>query len=149
MPLDSKPAQSRFSKFRLLRFIPAVLWMAVIFMLSSRSGGELGAWLPYFHHMLPGLQSFDPMHYAAYFILALTVAFGLGPLAWTWKGCLLNVAICVLYGFTDEWHQMFVPNRSPDLADIWRDAAGASAAGVLLVVCRRLRPRKLAKNYRA
>lgn len=123
--------------------------MAVIFGLSSRSGGELGSWLPYVHQVLPGLRNFDPMHYAAYFVLALTVAIGLGSLAWTWKGCLLNIAICVLYGIADEWHQSFVPNRSPDLADIWRDAAGAAAASVMLVICRRLRPRKLARNYRA
>lgn len=135
---------------RLIRFIPAIVWMAVIFVLSGKSGSELGGWLPYVNRVIPGLQGFDPMHYAAYFVLALAVAFGLGPLSWTFRGCFMNIAICVLYGITDEWHQSFVPGRSPEWADVWRDAVGSAAAGIMLLIYGRLRrPRKLAKNYRA
>jgi len=29
-----------------------------------------------------------------------------------------------LYGITDEWHQMYVPGRTPDLADWIADVVG-------------------------
>ncbi|MEZ4273606.1 MAG: VanZ family protein [Myxococcota bacterium] len=33
--------------------------------------------------------------------------------------------ITILYGLVDEFHQSFVPGRSPDLLDALADAAGA------------------------
>lgn len=150
MPRRTRPSDRHAFAIRWIRFLPAVLWMAVIFILSGRSGDELGTWLPYVNRVIPGLTGFDPMHYAAYFVLALTVAYGLGALSATWKGFLLNVAICVLYGMTDEWHQSFVPNRSPEWADLGRDAAGSAAAAVIVLFIGRLRrKRHPAKNYSA
>jgi VanZ family protein len=153
LPKHTRPSAGRKYSIRWIRFLPAVLWMAVIFILSSRSGSELSTWMPYVNRVLPGLKGFDPMHYVAYFVLALTVAYGLGSLSWTWKGFLLNVVICVLYGLSDEWHQSFVPNRSPEWADIGRDAIGSAAAGSIVLLAgrwRRLRrTHKPAKNYRA
>lgn len=32
--------------------------------------------------------------------------------------------IGILYGMSDEWHQMYVPGRTPDLADWLADAFG-------------------------
>jgi len=117
--------------------------MAAIFLLSARSGGELDTWLPYFRTVLPGLQSFDPMHYAAYFALALTLAYGFGSSAFTWRGAAWIVVICVLYGATDEWHQSYVPNRTPDWHDVWHDTIGAAAACALLLAYRYARkPRR-------
>ncbi|TJY43292.1 hypothetical protein E5161_05185 [Cohnella pontilimi] len=127
--------------FRWRRCVPAVVWMAVIFALSSRSGGQLNEWLPFFRGIFPGLQSFDPMHYAAYFILALTVAYAFGAYAFTLKGCLWNVALCVIYGLSDEWHQAFVPNRSPDPLDLWHDAVGAVSACAILLLIKLFRQR--------
>jgi len=151
LPKKVRRAADPSSAIRWNRFLPAVLWMAVIFTLSSRSGDDLGTWLPYVNRVIPGLAGFDPMHYAAYFVLALTIAYGQGErLASSWKGFLLNVAICVLYGISDEWHQSFVPGRSPEMADIWRDAAGSAAgAGLALGIGLFRRRRRHAKNYSA
>lgn len=38
------------------------------------------------------------------------------------------VALCVLYGVSDEWHQSFVPGRSPGATDLAADALGAAVA---------------------
>lgn len=102
--------------------------MAVIFALSARSGGELDSWLPWFQELMPQLQSFDPVHYAAYFALAFTFAFGFGFRRMNVWRCLLAVLLSVAYGATDEWHQSFVPRRSPDAADLLHDGIGAAAA---------------------
>jgi hypothetical protein len=144
--LTPKPDSAR--KRRFWRFLPAAVWMAVIFILSARSGGELNSWLPWVQGMLPGLESFDPMHYAAYFVLALTLGYGFGSSAFTWRGCLSIMAVSVLYGVTDEWHQFYVPNRSPDVQDLRNDAIGAALACLLLMLYRLVRKRTFSNNYR-
>lgn len=122
--------------------------MAAIFALSHRSGGELNAWLPMFRAWLPGLQSFDPMHYAAYFALALCWAFGFGSYSMTWRGAAWILVLCVLYGATDEWHQAYVPNRSPDWLDLWHDTVGAAAACAILLIWRYARDARDARKRR-
>jgi hypothetical protein len=120
-----------------LRFIPAAAVMIAIFVLSSRTGNELDNWLPWAQKWLPFLTDFNPMHYVAYFGLALALAFGFGWRSATWQGCLLNIAICVVYGITDEWHQSYVPMRSPDVNDLLHDAIGAAVAAVIVfIVCK-------------
>ena len=49
--------------------------------------------------------------------------------------------LTVLYGASDEWHQMYVPMRTAELHDLIADAIGAFAAGISLkawVIIRRL-----------
>ncbi len=36
-----------------------------------------------------------------------------------------SVVFCSLYGFSDEWHQSFVPGRMSDIADWVADTIGA------------------------
>ncbi|BBI34570.1 hypothetical protein KCTCHS21_39690 [Cohnella abietis] len=108
----------------------------------------MDSYLPWVQKWLPGLSDFNPMHYVAYFILGLTVAFALGRRAGTWLGVLLNIAFCVLYGLSDEWHQSFVPKRSPDPLDLLHDGMGAAAASLLVFLIFSLVNRKKSKNYR-
>ena len=100
---------------RLLPWLPAAAWAAVIFGLSSRPtlpGPEL-----------PGVDKVA--HFGAYALLAWLLAFAAGrsrlPIA-------LAVVLGLLYGATDEIHQSFVPGRSPDVLDWFADAAGVAAA---------------------
>ena len=49
----------------------------------------------------------------------------------SWKGVTASaafgaVALAVLYGFTDELHQSFVPGRVADIADLIADGVGAT-----------------------
>ena len=47
---------------------------------------------------------------------------------------LITVIFTMVYGISDEFHQSFVPSRSPDLWDVVADTAGAVlvSAGVYL-----------------
>ncbi|QMV44860.1 hypothetical protein FPL14_03155 [Cohnella cholangitidis] len=121
--------------------------MIAIFISSSRSGEQLDSVLPWFQKWLPGLADFNPMHYVAYFILGLTVAFAMGRRSTAWSGFVINVLICVLYGVTDEWHQSFVPMRSPDPLDLLHDGMGAAAAALLVLLVSKLRHKRGSRNY--
>ncbi|ALS27428.1 VanZ family protein [Paenibacillus sp. 32O-W] len=119
---------------RLWRWLPAVAWMAVIFVLSGREGDELNTVLPLFQQWMPWMESFDWGHYFAYFILALAFDFALGGRADRWSGKLLIVALCGLYGVTDEYHQSFVDGRTPDVLDLRNDCIGAAMAVALTAI---------------
>lgn len=129
------------------RYVPALVCMLTIFFTSSRSGDQLDTVLPWVQKWFPALTDFNPMHYVAYFALGLTVAYAMGRRAATWLGCLLNVLLCVLYGLTDEWHQSYVPMRSPDPLDLLHDGIGAAAAGLLVLLIFSLNRRGGSRYY--
>lgn len=59
-------------------------------------------------------------------LAALTYAALRVSLPWNWQiVALLSLAIAVIYGLTDEWHQSYVSSRSADIRDVGRDAVGA------------------------
>jgi VanZ family protein len=92
----------------------ALAWMATIFWLSSAPRD----FLP------PGLAGTfvgNAAHAPIYGLLALLAARASGSPA-------AGLAIAVLYGITDEWHQSFVPGRTSSVFDLATDAIGATAA---------------------
>lgn len=119
---------------RLIRFLPAVVWMAVIFVLSSRTGDEINTMLPFFQRWFPGMTDFNWGHFVSYFILAVTIDYGIGAKAerWSLKACI--VLICGLYGVTDELHQSMVGGRMMDAADVRNDCIGAALWTIASVV---------------
>ncbi|HEY0152734.1 MAG TPA: VanZ family protein [Longimicrobium sp.] len=100
-----------------LRWAPALLCMAAIFVASARPTIRL-----------PDVDNSDKMlHFAAYAGLGALLAYGGAASA---AGRLPLIAIGTLYGASDEVHQSFVPGRTPDLLDWVADTLGA-IAGVL------------------
>jgi VanZ family protein len=96
---------------------PPVALSAVIFFLSSRSTLPMPT---------PAFAGADKVgHFAVYAVLGWLLARG----AWmTGLSPWWAVAIGVLYGATDEFHQSFVPGRTPEFLDWVADAAGVMAA---------------------
>jgi VanZ family protein len=97
--------------------------MAVIFFLSSLSDAPLP----------PGMSD-KSGHGLGYMVLGLTLVRAMAgglPRRITWNVALGAIAITVGYGVLDEFHQSFVPGRSSDVADLYADAAGATAGAVL------------------
>ena len=126
--------QTNHVRRSLLRWIPALLWMGVIFWLSSRTGDQLGGMIPWFQKFLPFMNSFDWGHFVAYYILALLMAYAFGAKAEHWSFKALVVLLCVLYGVTDEYHQSFVDGRTPDAKDVRNDGIGALLAMLTLSI---------------
>lgn len=132
------------------RWLPAVLWMAVIYLASADAGsgessGALTAWLL----QALGLR-LDPAagasvehllrkagHLTEYAILASLLAWAIasgGP--WRPSTLLQAWLIALGYAHSDEWHQAFVPHRGPAWTDVWIDATGAALALLLLALAR-------------
>lgn len=111
---------------RLLFFLPPLLYMGLIFFLSSRPAPEFFQGWP----MYWGLKS---VHLGEYGLLALlwvvTLLRGtILPLRHLYPLCVL---LTFLWGVSDEWHQAFVPGRTASLDDVLTDlvAAVLCAAG--------------------
>ena len=116
---------------KLIRWIPAAIWILVIYYLSSQTGDHLNALLPFFRKWLPFISGFNWAHFAAYFILALTFYWGLGSGYSNIKGKIIVVVLCLFFGITDEYHQSFVEGRLSDVMDLRNDTIGAALAMLL------------------
>ncbi len=144
-PNNRNRSASQWTVRRLLRFIPAVVWMAVIFALSSRTGDEIGAFLPFFQRMFPFMTDFNWGHFVSYFILAMTLDYGIGAKADRLPVKAAIVLIAGLYGISDEYHQSFVGGRTPDWIDVRNDMIGAAIwTAAIAIPALRKRWRKLA-----
>jgi len=104
----------------LFYWFPAMAWMAFIYYLSSRTGEQLSSIFPF-------VKDFNPGHILAYFILAWLVFWPLrrGNCS---RPYLKTIIVCLIYGISDEFHQYFVPTRTPDVHDLLRDLLGAAIA---------------------
>ena len=104
---------------------PACLLMAVIFGVSSLS-------------TLPSSTtniSDKLLHGLTYALLGALILRGLANAQWqlvTGATATLASLLATLYGCSDEFHQSFVPGRSPEITDVLFDAVGATCAVVLL-----------------
>lgn len=122
--------------FIITYWLPPLGWALLIFELSSQS--LTGFTLPFTH--------FDKLiHIVVYGILCLLLyrAFIHAQEDW-WreKAVILSILFSILYGISDEIHQMFVPMRMPDAADLLADGMGAGLSQIGLWSIRSLRFRK-------
>jgi VanZ family protein len=115
------------NKNRLLKWIyfggPALAYAALIFFLSSLSK---------FPEEVPSFFGFDKMvHFVEYFVL--------GFLLYRWfatvdqfsgksRVLIATMVVGIIYAFTDEWHQAFVPGRDSSFWDVLFDSSGVFAA---------------------
>jgi VanZ family protein len=113
-------------------WIPAIGWALLIFILSSIPGA---AFPP------SKLLSYDKLVHAAVYAVLGALVFVAVPRRWSQKTSVLvflSGGMATVYGFTDEFHQMFVPGRFADLRDVLADAVGgfvgALAASMLVAM---------------
>lgn len=105
---------SRFSLVRVLRAVPAVAWAAGVWWLSSLSDPPGSGLLD-----LPHLDK--AAHAGLFFVqTALLRLAGLRVVP--------ALLVALGLGVADELHQATVPGRSPQLADLAADVAGAVLA---------------------
>lgn len=114
-------------------WLPVAVWCLVIFTASTShfTAENTSRWVvPLLGWLFPGasvaaLQTGGFLvrkfaHFTEYGVLFLLLVRGplRGRAAWA-------VAICALYAMTDEFHQIFVPMRTPSIYDVALDSTGA------------------------
>lgn len=110
----------------LRRWVPPLLWMALIFYLSAQPDlpSAPGPWLDRVVKKMG--------HAAAYGVLAWLYLRALrGSVRGQHVLRLLCWGLAVAYGLSDELHQVYVPGRTGRLSDVAIDAAGAGGAILL------------------
>ena len=107
--------------------------MAAIFMGSSFSDTSY----------VPPALSDKVLHLAAYALLGATLLHAFSDARVervTGARVLAAILAAFVYGLSDEFHQSFVPGRTPDAMDVVADALGAATGvGVLWLTGRRFR----------
>jgi len=138
------------SKHRLSRYGPLVLWAALIFIGSSDllSASHTSAFLVRpLHWLLPHASDATLAaihflirkagHFTEYAILAALAARAFRTSSrtllrkrWFW----ISLLLIVIYSLSDEFHQSFVPSRTPSIYDSMIDSVGGLTALVLLAI---------------
>ena len=136
--------------------MPAILWMTIIFLGSSDmlSAEHTSRFLVPFLRWLDPQISFATLnaiqlgirklgHLTEYAILAMLLWRALhGGTRWQMKMSILflvAVLACAIFAASDEFHQSFVPSRTPSPQDVMIDICGALLG---LAVCRMFARRK-------
>jgi VanZ family protein len=108
--------------------LPAIVWAAIIFMLSS---------FPKLPTMPTGLFSIDKiLHFGVYFILGLLIAVALIKShinkTFIYRICVAAI-LGIVYGASDEFHQSFIAGRDASVADWIADALGVVSAQIFML----------------
>lgn len=121
-----------FNKYKY--WVPAVLYMVLIFYLSFKPASGYIKLFP----IIAGLKivhliEYGFMYYLVRYALIKTTKLHNKEIF------LLGLFITVLYGLTDEFHQIFVPFRTAKLSDAFANGVGA-------ILVQMLRPVKKEKQ---
>jgi VanZ family protein len=130
-------------------WLPALIWMALIFSASADSHSYEHSSLfvePFLHWLFPQMSEAQVKaihhlirkcgHLTEYAVLALLLWRAVrrpvkkDPRPWIWPEAGLALAIVFLVAASDEFHQIFVPTRTALVSDVFIDTAGG-AAGLL------------------
>jgi VanZ family protein len=136
-------------------WLPVLVWMSVIFTASADSHSYEHSSLivePLLHWLFPQMSEEwvesihhyfrKSAHLTEYAALALLVWRAVHATkndlpAWSWPKVGGTVLIVFLYACSDEFHQIFVPTRTPLVTDVMIDTAGGVVGlGVLWFIRR-------------
>jgi VanZ family protein len=124
-------------------------WACLIFYLSTSGfGASFTRWLVYLVLGLLRLSvsapTFEMLHlcvrklahlteYGVFSLLIYAASIETRDFEWRPRLVLRSIAIAGLYSLTDEYHQSFVPGRTPSLVDCGIDTVGASLATTIVL----------------
>lgn len=116
------PAMDKHASRNSMRWLPAILLMGIIFVLSSLPAERIPFFGRYDVFVKKGA------HALGYGMLALAYAYALPsrislPARWG-----LSLCMAVLFALSDEFHQSFVEGRNSSLTDVFIDGFGAAVS---------------------
>lgn len=129
-----------------------VIWLAVIWVMSSMTGEGSGSLSKMILKMFPSLTESEIAHivirklahmteYGILCGLIINLEYQLG-----YKIDLKQVGIAVvcscIYAMTDEYHQTFVNERSGNIIDVLIDTCGAIIMGLIVLIINKCKTKK-------
>lgn len=135
--------QRSLRRAELIRYwLPALIWSAVLLILSGRAGSSsitiaVLSWI-----FPPSNPAFEEVHFGLRKLIHL-LAYGLlgyldfravrGPrTGWKLRWSAIALTLVVVIASLDEWHQTYVPGRTGQVRDVGLDFAGAALAQVVI-----------------
>ena len=119
---------------------PALAWAAIIFIASSIPGPQL----PKLAHMVND----KIIHAGIYLVFGLLIYRAFAPRGnpdeFVWRRVIFSVALVIIYGVSDEFHQGFVPGRTKDILDASADACGGLISALVVYLVSRRKAGKAA-----
>jgi VanZ family protein len=141
--LNSSASDGPQAKSWIARWWPALLWAALISIFSTGTFTDentASVIIPILHWLLPK-ASYDTLlllhhiirktaHFVEYFIFSLLIlrALRAGRRDARLRWALAAILIVAGYASLDEFHQSFVPGRTPAISDVLLDTSGGTAA---------------------
>jgi VanZ family protein len=135
-------------------WLPVLIWMSLVFTASAdRQSYHHSSALfePLLHWLFPGMSmvTIEVLHhlfrkschcteYAVLFWLfwrAVRRPVWHDPRPWSWGEAGLALAVVFAYAASDEFHQIFVPGRTPLVTDVMIDTSGGAMGLLLLWLC--------------
>ena len=132
-------------------WLPVLIWMVLIFSASSDEKSyqhSTHLFEPLLHWLFPAMsrENIEFLHHllrkgchlGEYAVLALLLWRAIHKpkrghtKPWRWDQASLALAIVFCYAATDEFHQIYVPNRTPLISDVLIDTSGGALALLLL-----------------
>ena len=122
-PPSPSPRSRSKRAHMLTAWFPPLAWAVLIFIFSSLPGSTIPS---------PFFSADKVFHLGVYAVLGYLVARALGYYGRARRFVMvLSVLICFLYGVSDEFHQSFVPDRTPSFMDVAADTVG-SCIGIVI-----------------
>ncbi len=106
---------------KILRFVPAILWMCFIFYLSTQQTTSIHGTVAQRFYIL---KSFHLIEYGALAILLLFATLKYNR----------AIIIAYLYALSDEFHQRFTPGRTSKFTDTLIDLLGIALGLVFIKI---------------
>lgn len=123
------------TKLRPFFLLSAISWAILIYFLSDQAGLDIPS-------LFPGQDKI--FHAVVFAVLGFCTlgALGITDDGYSDQHVMLAVLLVMLYGISDEFHQIFVPGRSADPLDILADTAGGALGAAALQILFRVWQRK-------
>lgn len=106
----------------ILRYLPVILWILLIFLMSSKSD------LPVNGTITEDFLSKKLAHIFEYTILMFLMFRAVGE-----KSPSKAFLYSLIFAFTDEIHQLFIPTRTGKLRDVGIDSIGLVFSSILII----------------
>ena len=117
---------------KIINWLPALVVMSVIFILSSQPGEVVNS----------TVANTEPIQKIGHTIMFMILCASYFKAT---KNIFLSILLSLIYAIFDEYHQSFTADRSSSLSDIFVDVLGASVSGIFLWKILPNLPKKLKK----